>query len=184
MMSNRTMRVLALTLAMLVIGGLALAEVRATGDLWMRTGPGRNYDAVGDFKSGHVFEYLGETQMDERPVAWYKVSSNGKTGWVSSKYAELVDEEETEPMAGTSEADETQESQDEGEAGLPALNAGELFVDSFDQEPEGDAPVDATKEAVELSRYYRGDLVASALKRHIERRLRRGLFFKKGRAES
>ena len=43
----------------------------------------------GTMHTGETAKYLGETKKDERGVAWYKVSFNGKTGWVSSKYGKL-----------------------------------------------------------------------------------------------
>ena len=63
--------------------------VKATGKVNLRKGPGLDYKSLGTIHTGETAKYLGETKKDERGVAWYKVSFNGKTGWVSSKYAKL-----------------------------------------------------------------------------------------------
>ena len=169
-MNKRMMRILALALALLVIGGTALAEVRATASVWMRTGPGRNYDQIAAFSEGFKFEYLGETQMDERPVAWYKVSSGKYTGWVSSMYTELVNE--SAAPAVTAEPQPTAEptqAQTDSQVGLPALDAGSLFVDSLNPDGADEQPTptpmseaEQPRTPVELSAYYQADLVTAA----------------------
>ena len=88
-MKNRFVRVMAVATALMLILGLALAEVRTTGDVWLRTGPGLDHDSIAILKMGRSYEYLGESSVDERGVVWYKVKYNGKTGWVSSKYTSL-----------------------------------------------------------------------------------------------
>ncbi|MBR1822239.1 MAG: SH3 domain-containing protein [Clostridia bacterium] len=163
-MKRRFFRGLALALAMLMLCGFALAEVRATGDVWMRTGPGRNYDQIVSFAKGHVFQYLGETKMDERPVAWYKVSSGKYTGWVSSKYAVLVNENPApaataQPTAApTAVPTAVPAPTSDDQAGLPALNAGGLFAESLGQAQDTPfqpiqtvEPADLPQAAVELS---------------------------------
>ena len=62
--------------------------VRATGDVYLRTGPARRYDTIGVLKNGSRAEYLGQRQLDERGVAWYLVRYGGNTGWVSSRYSQ------------------------------------------------------------------------------------------------
>ena len=64
--------------------------VKATGNLHLRKGPGLDYAEAGIIKAGKTAKYLGTTRKDARGVAWYKVSFNGKTGWVSSKYGKLI----------------------------------------------------------------------------------------------
>ena len=163
-MKHCIIRVVALALALVLLGSMALADVRATGDVWMRTGPGRSYDQVKSFKKGHVFKYLGETRMDERPVAWYKVSSGKYTGWVSSKYAELVNEDSVvvtaEPTAVPKPtAEPTPKPTAEPVQGpvffeatlaptLPALTVPPMS--------------EAAEQPVELSVYYGTDLVTAA----------------------
>ncbi len=63
--------------------------VEATGNVNLRKGPGLDYADIGTMKTGEKATYLGETKKDERGVAWYKVSFDGKTGWVSSRYSAL-----------------------------------------------------------------------------------------------
>ena len=71
-------------------GGKATGNtVKATGDMNLRKGPGLDYAEVSIIKSGKTVQYLGKTKKDARGVAWYKVSYNNKTGWVSSKYGKL-----------------------------------------------------------------------------------------------
>lgn len=65
------------------------ASAYTTGNVNLRTGPGLGYDSAGSIPSGVYIEYLGESSMDERGVAWYYVRYNDKTGWSSSKYVEL-----------------------------------------------------------------------------------------------
>lgn len=57
-----------------------------TGDVNMRSGPGLGYDSLAVISSGNTVEYLGESSVDERGVAWYHIRYNGKEGWGSSKY--------------------------------------------------------------------------------------------------
>ena len=64
--------------------------VKATGDLYLRKGPGLGYAETVVMKTGKTASYLGQSKKDNRGVAWYKVSFNGKTGWVSSRYSKLV----------------------------------------------------------------------------------------------
>ena len=149
-MKNRLFGSLAFILALALLCGAALAEVKATGDVWMRTGPGLNYDQVAIVKEGKTLEYLGETQMDERPVAWYKVSDGKDTGWVSSKYTELTGED-------AAAAEKPAEAPTEAPTEAPQAG-GLLFIDTGADE----VPEQESEEAVELSGYYLDDLVATA----------------------
>ena len=63
--------------------------VKATGNVNLRKGPGLDYTDIGTMKKGKTASFLGTTKKDSRGVTWYKVSFNGKTGWVSSRYAKL-----------------------------------------------------------------------------------------------
>ena len=63
--------------------------VKATGDVRLRKGPGLDYAEITTMKKGQTASYLGSTKKDARGVAWYKVSFNGRTGWVSSRYGKL-----------------------------------------------------------------------------------------------
>lgn len=67
----------------------AAKRVVAIGDLHIRKGAGLNYASVAIAKAGQSAKYAGETKKDSRGVAWYKITANGRTGWVSSRYAKL-----------------------------------------------------------------------------------------------
>jgi len=187
-MKNRVIRILAVAAALMLILGLALAEVRTTGDVWLRTGPGLDYDAVSILSSGKSFEYLGESSVDERGVAWYRISAGGKEGWVSSRYTELIGES-TGDEAEAAEAAEP--APIEAPASQNALFAGLLFGSDaseeesdekadmeIEDEPKTDAPAEKPAEnadvtsapalvntptrTVELSTYYLNNLVEAA----------------------
>jgi len=190
LMKNRVIRILAVAAALMLILGLALAEVRTTGDVWLRTGPGLDYDAVSILSSGKSFEYLGETSVDGRGVAWYRISAGGKEGWVSSRYTEMIGESaEAEDEAEAAEAAEPAPT--EAPASQSALFAGLLFGGDASKEetdekveaegtdePVAEAPVEEPAEkaaetpapasanvparTVELSTYYLHNLVEAA----------------------
>lgn len=86
-------RILAMIMALMLLCGAALAEVRLSGDVNVRTGPGLDYDTLGTMRKGSVLEFLGRIGTDDRGVAWYYVTDGRTTGWVSSKYAELSGED-------------------------------------------------------------------------------------------
>ncbi len=66
-----------------------LYNILTTGSLNMRSGPALSYDQVTTVPSGTSLEaYAAED--DERGVTWYQVTYDGYTGWISSKYAEIV----------------------------------------------------------------------------------------------
>ena len=166
-MKNSVIRVVAVTAALMLMQGFAQAEVKTTGDVWLRTGPGLDYESVAILKTGKTYEYLGESSVDERGVAWYKITAGDKTGWVSSRYSELVGE------AAGAEADEAAEPEPtQAPASQSALNAGILFSQDEPEptpEPtpvptpeEAPAPANGPTRAVELSGYYLNNLVESA----------------------
>ena len=181
-MKNRVIRVMAVAAALVLMLGTALAEVRTTGDVWLRTGPGLDYDSIAILKSGKTFDYLGESSVDGRGVAWYRIAAGDKTGWVSSRYSELI---------GEDVGDEDVEADDEPEAAVTpapteapasqsALNAGLLFSQGNPEDEPGDEPGDASEDepeaapaataapakgparTVELSGYYLNNLVEAA----------------------
>ena len=55
----------------------------------VRTGPGLDYDTLGELSGGMELEFLNETSIDGRGVTWYKVRFEGREGWVSEKYTKL-----------------------------------------------------------------------------------------------
>ena len=65
------------------------ATVVATDDVYLRTGPGRDYAQLTILEGGDSATYLGSLATDERGVTWYKVYYHGYTGWVSSTYSTL-----------------------------------------------------------------------------------------------
>lgn len=85
------LRFLSMVMALLLLCGAAMAEVCATGDVNLRSGPGTDYDGMGSVSAGTRMEYLGETIADSRGVDWYKVSVDGMEVWVSSKYGVLTE---------------------------------------------------------------------------------------------
>lgn len=105
-------RFLSLVMAMLLLCGAAMAEVCATGDVNLRSGPGADYDKVGSVSTGTRMEYLGETIADSRGVDWYKVSVDGMEVWVSSKYGALTEEDPGEAAVALDPDAETVEVAD------------------------------------------------------------------------
>ena len=60
------------------------------GEVHLRRTPSLNGTVLATKKKGDKLTYLNETSTDNRGVTWYYVSANGKTGWISSKYAKLT----------------------------------------------------------------------------------------------
>ncbi len=74
-----------------VSGGKSSKEqIKATGDLNVRTGPGLGYGILGSIKKGEKLPFKGEVKKDSRGVYWGRVEYKGQPGWVSSKYAKLI----------------------------------------------------------------------------------------------
>ena len=170
-MKNRIFRGMAAALALALLSGAALAEVRTTGDVWLRTGPGLSYDTITSVGEGKTLDYLGESSVDDRGVAWYKVSISGKTGWISSRYSELIGEDADPEPAPPVHIDDESDAQPEPTAEptatppvtLPAPDAGILFEnDAPEADAPAEAPVSAPQRAVELSGYYLNNLVEAA----------------------
>lgn len=63
--------------------------VAEDGDTNVRTGPGLKYRSFDIMYAGDEAKYLGKSSTDNRGVVWYKISWDGETGWVSSKYTAL-----------------------------------------------------------------------------------------------
>jgi len=59
------------------------------GDCNIRTAPNLNGQQLGVMKEGQKGAYLNACSVDDRGVTWYRVSFNGKTGWVSSRYTDV-----------------------------------------------------------------------------------------------
>lgn len=170
-MKRHTIRVLAAIAALVLVSVAALAEVHTTGNVWLRSGPGLDYESLSILSSGKTFEYLGESSVDERGVAWYKITAGEKTGWVSSRYSELVGEsaeaeEDTEDEPAPTEAPASQNAldagilfagDDAGDAPEEEAGAGEVA-----EQEEADSPSSGPTRNVELSGYYLNNLVEAA----------------------
>ena len=59
------------------------------GSVNVRSKPNLNGSDLGVVTEGTKLSFKGKKSTDSRGVAWYKVSYNGKTGWVSSKYSKV-----------------------------------------------------------------------------------------------
>ena len=187
-MKNRVYRTLIVALALALVCGTALAEIRTTGNVWMRSGPGLSYQQVTSFTEGKTLEFLGETSVDDRGVARYKASDGKNTGWVSSRYSELTGEDKDAAAEPAGEPDEDLEEDfdedfdeepgeesDEAPDEAPGeqeqvLDAGTLFsklvnADEGEAAAEDGAQAEAGETsgaAVELSQYYLSELVVAA----------------------
>ena len=64
-------------------------HVKSNGTNNLRKGPSLDYAIVGSMTDGQTAKYLGETKIDSRNVAWYKINFNGTTCWISSKFVTL-----------------------------------------------------------------------------------------------
>ncbi len=60
------------------------------GQTWVRKSPSLTGAKLTVLEEGDYAEYLGEKSRDSRGVLWYKVTLDGKTGWVSSRYTKIV----------------------------------------------------------------------------------------------
>ena len=56
--------------------------VTITTDLYVRSGPGKEYKAIGTLKKGKTVEVF------EKKNGWYRMKFNGKTGYISAKYTQ------------------------------------------------------------------------------------------------
>ena len=59
------------------------------GKSYIRSAPNLNGKIITTLQRGDAAEFLGASSVDERGVTWYRVSFNGKTGWVSSRYTDV-----------------------------------------------------------------------------------------------
>lgn len=62
--------------------------VKVTGNtVNIRSKAGMNGSVLTSVNKGAIISCLGVASKDSNGLAWYKVKANGKTGWISSKYA-------------------------------------------------------------------------------------------------
>lgn len=72
-------------------GSSSAGYVKAVnGNVNVRSTPNLNGADIGTLERGETALYLGQSSVDDRGVTWYQVSFNGKVGWASSRYSELV----------------------------------------------------------------------------------------------
>ena len=60
-----------------------------TGDAHVRQGPGKEYPSMGVARKAHRLHWWGFTYLN----GWQLVEFEGKTGWISPKYAEVEDDD-------------------------------------------------------------------------------------------
>ncbi len=89
-------RILIALLACACLCAPALAEtgVCFSGDTSVRTGPGPDYATIGSAGADVTLDWTGDAAEDDLGVTWYGVRFAGGTGWVSSRYATLSDEDD------------------------------------------------------------------------------------------
>jgi len=63
----------------------AEGKVSGTSTLNIRSGPANTYDALGAFERNDLVAITGKTENN-----WYRITYNGKDGYVNSKYITLV----------------------------------------------------------------------------------------------
>ena len=64
--------------------------IKTEGSVNVRKSPNLSSASLGTVEKGKTLTFLGKTSTDARGVKWYKVSYNGSTGWVSSRYTEIT----------------------------------------------------------------------------------------------
>lgn len=55
----------------------------------IRVSPSKDSSPIGVLHQGESLEYMGDTEYDNRGVAWYSVRYDGQKAYVSSKYTLL-----------------------------------------------------------------------------------------------
>lgn len=99
---------LVLMLVLIVLSFPAFAaQVRATGNVNVRTGPGLDYGTIETIFEGNSLEYTGQTEYDDRGVAWYSVDCYGQAGWMSSRYSQLEGDTSEQSNDGASRTGDT-----------------------------------------------------------------------------
>ena len=56
--------------------------------VWVRTGPATTFDYIGIARKGETYDYLNE--QSPNGSGWYKINYDGKEGWVSGKYSNII----------------------------------------------------------------------------------------------
>ncbi|MBE5807548.1 MAG: hypothetical protein E7317_04315 [Clostridiales bacterium] len=94
-MKRLTSVIVTAALFLMALPALASTSVITTGEVNLRTGPGLDYASIGVVPKGTELVYLNESSIDDRGVAWYKISYGSSYSWVSSRYATLSNGEES-----------------------------------------------------------------------------------------
>ena len=64
--------------------------IKATDSVNVRDKASLNGKVLGIVSKGQTAPYLVEQATDDRGVVWYKIVFKDDTGWVSSKYSEVI----------------------------------------------------------------------------------------------
>lgn len=70
--------------------------VATGGQTYIRTEPSLDGRQLAVLHLNDEADYMEQTQLDNRDVAWYRVCFDGTIGWVSSKYTQMMDKEAEE----------------------------------------------------------------------------------------
>ena len=65
-------------------------KVETTASIHVRTAPDVNSASLAALPKGNKLPFLGVISVDDRGIAWFKISFNGKEAWISSKYSKLL----------------------------------------------------------------------------------------------
>ena len=110
-----------LLLAVPAVSALA-ATVSFTGNCHVRSSPSINATSLGVVGMDTCLEYMYENSVDSRGVMWFRVRYYGRSGWVSSMYSYVDDDE------GIDEYMWVQVYNDANVRVAPNLNAAKLGV--------------------------------------------------------
>lgn len=74
------------------LDGTGYGQLKITGlTVWIRTGPGMDYERIKLALRGQVYIWTGAIVTDERGVEWYEVELASGRGWISQKYSEVME---------------------------------------------------------------------------------------------
>lgn len=178
---KKFMSALLMVLVVVCLWASALAAtVTTTGNVWLRSGPGKGYRKITSMKSGRKLEYLGKTSTDSRGVKWYYVKFKGNKGWVSSRYSKLSGSSSSSSSSKSSSSSSSSSNSTpkptatpvpevaETPTAPPVIDDDELIlsgseaVDSEDAEDTATSGADQAAQAVELSTWYLANLEEAA----------------------
>ena len=74
-----------------------LKVTAVSGQTYIRDAANLDGKALDVLHKGESGTYLDQSSVDERGVAWYRISFEGIKGWVSSRYTKLGDASSSEP---------------------------------------------------------------------------------------